>query len=467
MRFLKARAAPALVATAIVVLAFLAFRAEERDSRSLRPIAAAQASTPVLSARRVPDLLVGTVGDGRVGKRLAETLADPALGAAKSQTCIDVQQGSRPIYSQAATQRLLPASNLKLLTAAATLARLDGNEQLQTELLADKAPSNGVINGPLYLVGGGDPLIGSAAYETTRKYPPPKWTKVESIADAVAAAGVREIKGDVLGDDSRYDRERVISTWPPRYISLGDIGPMSALAVNDGFEAYAVQHVPSSAPARHAASVLIDLLRARGVTVDGAAGEGRAPTGAVSVAHVPSMPVKDIVTEMLEESDNDTAELLVKELGHRFGGAGTTTAGLGVLHATLADAGLPMGGWTAVDGSGLDRADRATCRLLVDTLTTGPHAGEIVDALPVAAGNGTLAHRFVGHPAAGRLRGKTGSLDGVISLSGVVDSSVGRVSFALVMNQLPSEAVGLQFADAVGDILALYPDAPKPDEIAP
>ncbi|HZQ84613.1 MAG TPA: D-alanyl-D-alanine carboxypeptidase/D-alanyl-D-alanine-endopeptidase [Acidimicrobiales bacterium] len=467
MRLLKARAAPALVATAIVVLAFLAFRAEERDSRTLHPIAAARAHTSVLSARRVPELLVRTVGDGRVGKRLAETLADPAMGAAKSQTCVDVQQGSRPIYSQAATQRLLPASNLKLLTAAATLARLDGNEQLQTELLADRAPSNGVINGPLYLVGGGDPLIGSAAYETTRKYPPPKWTRVESIADAVVAAGVREIKGGVLGDDSRYDRERVISTWPPRYISLGDIGPMSALAVNDGFEAYAAQHVPSSAPARHAASVLTELLQARGVTVDGTAGEGRAPSGAVSVAHVPSMPVKDIVTEMLEESDNDTAELLVKELGHRFGGAGTTTAGLGVLHATLADAGLPMAGWTAVDGSGLDRADRATCRLLVDTLTNGPHAGEIVDALPVAAGNGTLAHRFVGHPAAGRLRGKTGSLDGVISLSGVVDSSVGRVSFALVMNQLPSEAVGLQFADAVGDILALYPDAPKPDEIAP
>src|SRR5262245_43884601 len=146
MRLLKARATPALVATAIVVLAFLAFRAHERDARALHPIAAARARTPLLSARRVPDLLVGTVGDGRLSKRLSETLADPALGGAKAQTCLVAQRGSRKIYSQAETQSLLPASNLKLLTAAAVLARIDGNEQLQTQLVADRSPSNGVID---------------------------------------------------------------------------------------------------------------------------------------------------------------------------------------------------------------------------------------------------------------------------------------------------------------------------------
>ena len=321
--------------------------------------------------------------------------------------------------------------------------------------------------GPLYLVGGGDPLIGSAAYEASRKYPPPRWTHVESLADAVVNAGVKEIRGGVLGDDSRYDRQRVISSWPPRYTSLGDIGPMSALSVNDGFEAYAVQHVASAAPARHAASVLTDLLRARGVTVSQPAAEGRAPASAVPVASVASLSVHDLVTEMLEQSDNDTAELLVKELGHRFGGEGTTKAGLQVVHKTLTDARLPVAGWTAVDGSGLDRSDRATCELLMGTLTEGPHAAEIVEGLPVAAGNGTLAHRFVGHLAAGRLRGKTGSLDGVISLSGVVDGSGGRLTFALVMNQLPSEELGMRFADQVGDILAGYPDAPRADDLAP
>src|SRR5258708_6528628 len=170
---------------------------------------------------------------------------------------------------------------------------------------------------------------------------------------------------------------------------------------------------------------------------------------------------------MLEERDTDTAELLVRELGHGFGGAGSTVAGLGVLHATLADAGMPMAGWTAVDGSGLDRSDRATCRLLLDSITVGPHAADLVDGMPVAAGNGTLAHRFVGRPAAGRLRAKTGSLDGVISLSGVVDTEVGRLSFALLLNNLPSESVGMQFADQVGDILTGYPEGPKAAEIAP
>ena len=279
---------------------------------------------------------------------------------------------------------------------------------------------------------------------------------------------MREVRGGVVGDDSRYDRQRIIPSWPPRYTTLGDVGPMAALAVNDGFEAFAPQHLPSSGsrPTRRRFSPTS--CGREGVTVGGPPTEGRAPDGAVQVAHVGSLPVGQLVTEMLEQSDNDTAELLVKELGHRFGGGGTTTAGLEVVHRTLADARLPVVGWTAIDGSGLDRADRATCQLLLDTLTTGPHAAELVDALPVAGGNGTLAHRFVGHPAAGRLRGKTGSLDGVISLSGVVDRvPTGRLAFALIMNQLPSESVGTGIADQVGDILAGYPEAPPVDDLAP
>jgi D-alanyl-D-alanine carboxypeptidase/D-alanyl-D-alanine-endopeptidase (penicillin-binding protein 4) len=464
---MKWRATPALLATVVVVAAFFALRAHQHDTRHFRRVGTDRLATPVLSARRVPELVVGAVGDGRLVQRLDTTMADAALGGSRQQTCLLVRRDKRQIFSQAPTQPLLPASNLKLLTASAVLARLDGDDRLQTQVLADRAPVGGVVSGPLYVVGGGDPLIGTTAYEASRKYPPPKWTRVEAIADSVVAAGVREVRGGVSGDDSRYDRQRIITTWPPRYASLGDIGPMSALAVNDGFEAFSPQHLPSAAPARHAASVLTDLLRARGVLVGGAASEGRAPAGAVQVASVGSLPVKDLVTEMLEQSDNDTAELLVKELGHRFGRGGTTSAGLDVVRRTLADAGLPVAEWASVDGSGLDRSDRATCQLLLDALTTGPHAAQIVDALPVAGGNGTLAHRFVGHPAAGRLRGKTGSLDGVISLSGVVDGEAGRVAFALVMNQLPSEGVGTRFADLVGDILAGYPDAPKADDLAP
>jgi D-alanyl-D-alanine carboxypeptidase/D-alanyl-D-alanine-endopeptidase (penicillin-binding protein 4) len=464
----KRKTTPALLATVVVVAAFFAFRAHERDTRPQRAASKAHVIAPILSVRRVPELVVRAVGDGRLAARLETALADPVLAGSRQQTCLVVRDGRREIFSRGATLPLLPASNLKLLTAAAVLSKMNGSEQLQTEVRADRAPSGGVVAGPLYLVGGGDPLIGTAAYEASRKYPPPRWTRVEAVADAVVAAGVREVRGGVIGDDTRYDRQRVIPSWPPRYTSLGDVGPMGALAVNDGFEAFATQHMPSTAPARHAASVLTDLLRARGVTIGGPASEGRAPVGAVQVAHVGSLPVIQLVTEMLEQSDNDTAELFVKELGHRFGGGGTTAAGLEVVHRALADARLPVDGWKAIDGSGLDRADRATCGLLLATLATGPHANEIVDALPVAGGNGTLAHRFIGHAAAGRLRGKTGSLDGVISLSGVVDRRTGgRLTFALLLNHLPSEAVGTGVADQVGDLLAGYPEAPNPDDLAP
>ena len=181
------------------------------------------------------------------------------------------------------------------------------------------------------------------------------------------------------------------------------------------------------------------------------------------------MSVKDIVTEMLEESDNDTAELLVKELGHRFGGEGTTTAGLGVAprHAGRR---RPADG--RVDGGRRLRARPGRPGHV-------PPARRHVDDRPPRAPRSWTPCRWrratarwptasSATPPPDGCAGKTGSLDGVISLSGVVDSSVRAGSrFALVMNQLPSEAVGLQFADAVGDILALYPDVPKPDEIAP
>ena len=126
MRLLKARATPALIATIIVVAAFFSVRAHEHDSRHLTPMTAAAVHTPVLSARRVPDLLIRRVGDGRIAKRLANTMADPALASSRGQTCLTVRQSGRDIYAQAATQPLLPASNLKLLTAAAVLSRIDG-----------------------------------------------------------------------------------------------------------------------------------------------------------------------------------------------------------------------------------------------------------------------------------------------------------------------------------------------------
>ena len=129
--------------------------------------------------------------------------------------------------------------------------------------------------------------------------------------------------------------------------------------------------------------------------------------------------MRQIVTEMLHESDNTTAELLTKELGFRFAGVGSTAAGVGVVRAMAGTLGPGVADNLVVkDGSGLDRANRATCRALTALLDRQDGREALGESLPVAARSGTLLTRFTGTPAAGRLTAKTGSLDGVVALSG-------------------------------------------------
>ncbi|MDQ4096834.1 MAG: D-alanyl-D-alanine carboxypeptidase/D-alanyl-D-alanine-endopeptidase, partial [Actinomycetota bacterium] len=237
---------------------------------------------------------------------------------------------------------------------------------------------------------------------------------------------------------------------------------------NDGFTEFLARHTPAPEPDLHAASVLTALLQARGVVVSGAPAQGRAPAGAAGVARIPSPPVRDVVAEMLRESDNVTAELLVKELGHRFGGQGTTAAGLKVVRDTLGARGLPVAHLSAVDGSGLDRSDRASCALLMTALdATGPRS-PLAEGFPVAGRDGTLSRRFLGNPAAGRLRAKTGALEGVTGLTGYVDVPAAEpMVFSLLANDIPRDAVGRALQERVGAILARYPEAPPPDTLAP
>lgn len=431
------------------------------------PVAATASHTGVLSARRVPALLTRTIADTRLSAQLDAVLADPGLGQGRQQSCLVVTSQGRPVYARNPAMALIPASNLKVLTALAVLAKINPDERLVTEAR--------LAGGTLWLVGGGDPLLSTADYLDWQKRVMPERaarlvaTPMEVLADRVAAAGITSIPGGVRGDEHRFDEQRYIPTWKRGYITAGEVGPESALVVNDGFVAFTPQKVPAPAPAKHAADVLATLLQARGVTVAGGTGEGRVPAGATVVARVESPPLREVVGEMLRESDNMTAELLLKELGHRFAGEGSTAAGGRVLRDVLAAAGLPVDQLAAVDGSGLDRSDRASCGLLLQAVERAGPNGDVAAGLPVAARDGTLATRFQGHPAAGRLRAKTGSLDGVTGLTGFLDGPAGSppLAFALLGNGLPSEAVGRGLQESVARALAAYPDGPNPAQLGP
>lgn len=425
--------------------------------------APSQGSTPVVSARRAPDALIAAVADGRLRARLAGVVSAPDLAGARDDTCLRVVVDGRTVVDIRPDQALVPASNLKIFTALAALAELGPDSRLRTSVRITAA-SEGVVAGPLWLVGGGDPLLATSAYAASFRNQPQVFTPMEALADAVVAAGVKQIDGPVLGDETRYDSQRYLPTWRPSYISDHEIGPMSALAVNDGFAQFDPVRVAASEPAASAAATLADLLVARGVQVSGGAGVGRAPAGP-ELAGVDSKPVAEIVAQMLRESDNYTAELLVKELGHRRG-EGSTASGLKAMHDILGRQGVPLQGFEAADGSGLDRSDRATCASVAGALAADGHDGPLSRGFPVAGRSGTLSDRFEGGKVEGRLRAKTGSLNGVTALSGYLGPR--PILFSLIANDLPDPvARGQRLQEQVVAALAAYPDAPPREKLMP
>jgi D-alanyl-D-alanine carboxypeptidase/D-alanyl-D-alanine-endopeptidase (penicillin-binding protein 4) len=461
-------ALPVVLTVITVVAATAALRpVSERDSAPPQPAVRAA----VLSPRRVPRLLADAVATAHLHAALDRVLRDPELGAGRDDSCLVVSRAGEILYDQRADRALTPASTFKLLTAAAALRKLGPDSHMTTRAVAVAAPRDGVLAGDLFLVGGGDPLLGTADYEASFKDQPRLFTDLAQLADDITKAGVRAIDGRVLGDESRFDTQRYVPTWKPIYAIDGDVGPLSALTVNDGLVQWKPKAVPTPVPAGHAAALLTDLLRARGVTVAGEPGEGTAPRGTTTVASLPSLPLKQLVGEMLIHSDNESAELLTKELGHRFGKSGTTAAGVDVIRATLTADGLDLRGVVASDGSGLDPADKVSCRLL-HALLTGPEKAVRDAGLSVAGRTGTMFDRFKGNPAADRLRAKTGTLEGVVGLVGLIDPLGAKgppLDFAFLANSLPrpSESRGKRMQERLGAALATYPDAPTPESLAP
>ncbi|HEX2272519.1 MAG TPA: D-alanyl-D-alanine carboxypeptidase/D-alanyl-D-alanine-endopeptidase, partial [Acidimicrobiales bacterium] len=411
------------------------------------------------------------VADRRLAWALDRILDDPGLGAARDRTCVSVRNpAGRPAYARNPAMPLIPASTTKVLTAAAALARLGPEFRFTTEVRAPAPPADGTVMGDLWFVGAGDPLLATGDFAAVAGYhrTPRLASPLEVLADRITAAGVRRVAGRVVGDESRYDGQRYLPTWSPGYITQGAIGPQSALTVNGGFTQWEPREVAAPAPATHAAAVLTSLLRARGVMVGGEAGEGKAPAGTTVVASIESPPLSEVIAVLLQESDNLTAELLVKELGARFGGAGTTAAGLEVVRSTLASLGLGTDGLAWADGSGLDRSSRLSCDALQTVLARDGEQGVVSRGLPLAGRNGTLARRFTAGPAAGRVRAKTGSLQGVTGLAGWATTNDGRaVQFALLANDLPGDGAGFGLQDRVANVLGSYPQAPPPGELAP
>jgi serine-type D-Ala-D-Ala carboxypeptidase/endopeptidase (penicillin-binding protein 4) len=428
---------------------------------SVTPLGAGASTPPstsvgVLSAQRVPALLAGAAFDATIRADVSATSTTKA-----GQNCIAVNRDGQTIVDTGHSQAYIPASTLKLLTTTAALDLLGAKAQFTTSVKAANVGSDGVIDGPLYLVGGGDPLLFTNDYVKALNRPTEMHTSLETLADQVKAKGIKVVHGSVVGDDSLFDKTRYLSSWDPAYQAQGQIGPTGALQVNQGFQSFVGGRVPAPDPTLQAVSQFTALLKQRGITVDGPPSSGDAPDKAGNVTSIDSPPLSAIVAEMLTESDNSTAEMLLRDIGVKASGTGTFAAGVAAVNQQIKKDGIPTAGLNMVDGSGLSRNDRVTCSSLLAALVHDGPNGTIATGLPKAGQTGTLADRMTNSIAVGKVSAKTGTLAGVSALAGWVHSGTADPFAFVVINNGVSGDQGRNFEDGLAESFAgLPPPAP-------
>jgi D-alanyl-D-alanine carboxypeptidase/D-alanyl-D-alanine-endopeptidase (penicillin-binding protein 4) len=422
-------------------------------------------ATNLLSPRRHPSPLAERVATAAAEAQTA-TLADDLLGLLGDGMCVTVRRDRDVILDVAGDVALIPASNMKVLVAAVALDVLGPDFRFRTELRSLE-PTGSVVAGDVYVTGGGDPVLVSAGHVDPSRYPAFNTTTIDALADQLVTIGITRIDGDVIGDGSRYDDEFRVASWGDD-ITNADAGPYDALLVNDGLLDNGDY---GFVPAQSAANIVIDQIRARDIEVTGSSRHDVPPDGLdlTTLALIESAPLTEILVELLHTSDNNTAEMIIKEIGYQLSGQGTRLAGAAAIAGRLADWGVGTSRLVLEDGSGLSRLNQLTCDSLSFVLANAPVARQLWDLLPVAGRDGTLASQLVGTPAEGELRAKTGTLTGVKALSGVLDGSDDRpVQFSIIlngdgMNQAGVyEAYWLELVELIGQ----YPVVVEPD-IAP
>ncbi|MFL5309067.1 MAG: D-alanyl-D-alanine carboxypeptidase/D-alanyl-D-alanine-endopeptidase [Myxococcales bacterium] len=434
----------------------------------------------------------------------------PLLGARASVEVVSLDDGS-VIYSRGADDQLNPASNTKLLTAAAALLRLGPEFRFTTDFLADRAPDRRGRLGTLYVKGRGDPTL-----NTERLY---------GLAADLWHRGIRQV-GEIVLDDTYFDAEKWGPGWEQETSDKAYAAPVGALSLNHN--AVAIYVSPGTRPGQRArvelepdadcfrlqnnvttvredarrklrphtfaqgdrTRVVIEgrlparsesvvlyrrvtdpamyfgqtlrlALKQRGIRVGPRVKLGAAPQASTLVASYESDELSDVVRDMNKASSNFIAEMLVKALGAELKGApGTWPKGIEVTQDLLAELGIARGSYQLRNGSGLNDTNRFSAHQMITLLTAVwkrfPVAAEFVSSLGIAARDGTLRLRMEGTDAAGRLRAKTGTLDKVTALSGFVQSVGGeRFAFSVLVNDWSGRSSPIvSSVDRLGGILA-------------
>ncbi|AGP30041.1 D-alanyl-D-alanine carboxypeptidase [Corynebacterium terpenotabidum Y-11] len=443
-----------IVAFLVVVVAVVGAALVVANGRGTDVADAAEipAAAPALVAAPVGDDATGDADATAAAEAVAAALAGPAADEALGQlsgVVTDVASGAE-LWSATPDTPLVPASVTKLTTATAALLTLPADDRVATTVLAGTTP------GQVILKGDGDVTLSRTADSGF-------FTDAASIEDlaaqAAAALGGQPVTSIVV-DNSVRGGDLFNETWSTEDIEAGNVAPLGAVMIDagrlDSSDNYSAR---SETPAGDVGRALAEALGAADVPVT----VSDTPVAAAEgdpLATVYSAPLGTRIRDMLLYSDNLLAEAVGREVAAARNQQQTFDGATAAVLDTLSDAGVDVSGAVLKDCSGMSADNRLTARILdgVLALAAGAPVAEDVtltgdpaelrllfDALPVAGADGTLADRYLSgsgaEAAAGRVRAKTGTLDGVNTLAGTVTTDSGRVlTFAFLSNGSDQEA---------------------------
>lgn len=416
--------------------------------------------TPLISTLRLRELLTPSLTEPDFF-----TTLDDLMATAPTAACLSITLDGRdpPFYESGANTQVMPSEALILLTLATAHQVLGPEHTFTTSVQSTVPMDGGVVNGDIYLVGGGDPLLFTDQFLATLTDDRDRiHTPIEELAQKLVDDGLTLVTGAVVGDATRYDELRYVPSWPESIIDSETIGTLLALQFDDGWVQFPVSeseqatdesdgageqeeanvYLAAEDPPFYAAALFDDMLEARDVVIRRSPRSEAVPDDededVYVMATLESAPLSDLYPQILANRDIETIELLLKEIGLAAMGTGSTSAGFQAIEKTLNDAGIDVDQLQLLqfDGSGLDPANVATCPVftsLLDSAEFGPWFHEL---LPTAGEAGPLGNRFAGVSDPGRITAFSGGSSSVTAIMGYIDIGLGQeVTFTFIANQ--------------------------------